>query len=49
MAHIIKVDFSREARELREMTKKLRNEKREPLSKNQKIDFCLCKQAGVRY
>lgn len=47
MARIIKVDFSKEGKELREMTKKLRAEKRESLSENQRIDFLLSKQAGV--
>ena len=47
MGRLINVDFSKEGKLLREMTKKLRQEKREPLSKNQKIDYCLSKQAGV--
>ncbi len=41
MAQVIHVDFSKKGRELREMTKKLRQEKSEPLSKNQKIDWML--------
>ena len=49
MGRLIKVDFSKEGKLLREMTIKLRQEKSEPLTKNQKIDFCLCKQAGVRH
>ena len=49
MGLLIRVDFSKEGRELREMTKKLRQEKSEPLSKNQKIDYALSKQAGVRH
>ena len=31
MGQVIKVDFSKEGKQLREMTKKLRAEKREPL------------------
>jgi len=47
MGRLIKVDFSKKGRELREMTKKLRYEKREPLSKNQKIDYMLNLQANA--
>ena len=47
MGQIIKVDFSKEGKELRVMTKKLREEKREPLSENQRIDFMLNLQANA--
>ena len=47
MGKVIYVDFSKEGRELREMTNKLRAEKREPLSKNQKIDYMLNLQANA--
>jgi hypothetical protein len=47
MRKVIHVDFSKKGKELREMTKKLREEKREPLSKNQKIDYMLNKQANA--
>ena len=49
MGQVIKVDFSKEGKELREMTKKYRAEKREPLSKLEKIGFVFQKQSGIRH
>lgn len=41
MGNLIKIDFSPEAKYLREMTKRLHKEKSEPLTLNQKVFYVL--------
>lgn len=47
MEKVIKVDFSKEGKELRRMEKERSAEKREPISDIEKIGFVFQKQAGV--